>query len=123
LPLSNVKHAAGNTLGTATPSYGTALLQYVPVPSVPTVLSAEASTLFYNNVPVPGLIITGTGFSKDAEVLLEDTPVAKEQFTVDSPEKIMVVLPENVTAGRLRLTVQNPGGQVSNEFYVELAGP
>jgi hypothetical protein len=116
--------ASGADLGDTSPKYGTALFQYVPQPSVPSVAKVEQADLTYSGSSVNGLRITGTGFSKDSEVLLGDagTAVSSTFISVESPETMLVVLPSATANGKSKVVVRNPGGQSSTAQTVTITG-
>jgi hypothetical protein len=116
--------AAGNEIGDATPKYGTALLQYVPQPSVPIIASVTETQLTYDNATVNGIKLTGNGFSKDSEVFLgsSSTPVSAELISIESPELLLVVLPNEIADGELSVAVRNPGNQSSAPQKVQITG-
>jgi hypothetical protein len=115
---------SGAELGQANPKYGTALFQYIPKPSVPVITKVEQATLTYKNASVSGIKITGTGLSKESEVLFNDatTAISSDLVSVQSPELMLVVLPQGTPNGQARILVRNPGGQLSNAQTLTLIG-
>lgn len=100
---------AGNEIGRTTSERGTALLQYVPVPSTPEIETVEPTTVTYRGVESPGLSIRGRGFSRDAVVQLEDRILSgSDEISVVGPDRILLILPEDLAAESLAVTVINP---------------
>lgn len=102
----------GQPLDQVRPEHGTALFQYVPLPSVPKVV--ETSPIVAGQgADLPGIQIQGSGFSVDAEVLVDGEALDAESVLVESPERIRAVLPGKGAAADLELVVRNPGGFTS----------
>ena len=111
--------AEGMEIGVGAPKHGTALLQYVPAPSIPTVHEVEAAQLQAGDEVVSGMHVRGTGFSRESRVLFNGVEIPPENTSTSSPELILFVLPEDAD-GTATVTVENPGGLASVELEVIL---
>jgi hypothetical protein len=108
----------GNEVGGVESDGGSALLQYVPEPSSPAIVAISPTSINSSGSsgPGPGLEILGTGFSRDAQVLVDGTPLVEgAEFQVIGPESILVRFPATLAAGEHRLHVVNPLGLTSDE--------
>jgi len=113
--------AEGNSIGTAESERSSALFQYVPVPSEPKLLLVTQTTITVGGQSRAGVVVAGTGFSRDAQVSVDGTElVVDRDFQVKDPEGILVVL-TNTAAGTHTLSVRNPEGTVTDSLEFEFA--
>jgi hypothetical protein len=106
----------GNEVGGVESDGGSALLQYVPEPSSPAIVAISPTSINSSGTTGPGLEISGTGFSRDAQVLVDGTSlVAVTEFQVLGPESILVRFPATLAAGDHSVHVVNPRGIASGE--------
>jgi hypothetical protein len=107
---------SGQEVGAVDSEGETALLQYVPEPSAPVIAETNPTSINSGGDSGPGIEIAGTGFSKDAQVLLDGTPlVAGTDFQVSGPESILIRFPATLAAGSHTLRVTNPRGLASSD--------
>jgi hypothetical protein len=108
--------ARGNVLGSSKLANGTALLQFVPEPTVPQIESALPADLTVGGEPVTGFEILGNGFSRDAELLLDGAPlIVEDEYEVKGSQRILCVPSVPLGAGEHRFQVVNPEGFSSEE--------
>jgi hypothetical protein len=106
--------AEGNEIGSAEAKGGIARFQYIPQPTVPIITAATSTAVLLNDVEVPGFELAGTGFSVDASVTIGGRSLsAADEIGVLSPERIVVVLPDDISSGTYEVVVENPDGLAS----------
>jgi hypothetical protein len=115
-------NAAGQEVGATNSEGGTALLQYVPDPTAPFISEVAPTVVSSGGDEGPGLEIDGVGFSRDAEVLVDGTPLVEAtDFQVRAPERILVRFPATLTIGTHAVHVVNPEGLTSNDVEFSIA--
>ncbi len=106
--------AEGTPIGSADAEHGIARFQYIPEPTRPRIESISSTTLLLNEQEVSGFEIAGTGFSEDATVIINGTPISEASpMNVESPERILVVFSDaDMTpgTGAADIIIENPEG-------------
>ena len=108
---------SGEVVASTTTTTGTAALQTVPTPVTPVVTSVEAQTVSVGGEDVPGYVIRGTGFSRDATIRINGQTLQQRGwlYTVGSSSAIGVAVTEGspLAAGQHSVTLTNPGNRGS----------
>ncbi|MEO8181420.1 MAG: IPT/TIG domain-containing protein [Deltaproteobacteria bacterium] len=117
--------SSGQELGNAEADRGTAMLQFIPEASVPRVSGVEPTSINYQGGTYPGLSIAGVSFSEDLELRIDaEAPLALgSDYQVQSPEEVLLILPEGVGDGSHTLTVRNPEGVATSPVSFTVSAP
>ena len=82
----------------------------------PTSINDQGSTF-------PGLDITGVSFSEDLEVSIDGAPLrAGTDYQVQSPEEVLLILPDGVGNGSHSVVVRNPEGVATSPTSFNVSG-
>lgn len=108
----------GRSLGTVTSEHGVATLQYVPTASSPKIDRVVPTELTREDETFPGIEVLGSGFSVDAEILIDGEPIADQDiaYNVRSSSSILIAL--DAEPGTT-IEIANPGGASAGPAEVE----
>jgi len=81
------------------------------------------TTINYRGSAHPGIDILGESFSAEIEISLDGgAPLALgTDYQVQSPEEVLLILPEGIGVGSHSLVVRNPEGVATSPFSFTLS--
>jgi hypothetical protein len=115
----------GTLLETKTAEGGAATFQIQPTPKTPSIAEVRTQTVGVGGEDVPGYVIDGELISRDATILIDgrDVDDIGYLYTVQDSKSVGIAVVEGtseLSSGSHTFEVQNPGGESSGEFPVDL---
>ena len=97
----------------------------MPEPTTPKIEDVNETMLLFEGEEAPGVRVQGSGFSRDAQVVIDDGDplVAGDEYVIIGPEEILIARTEALEAqlsGQHSLVIHNPSDIESEPFAFDL---